>query len=210
VSTLLPTRAPAQGNAREDAPSSRRAGDDEGAADARAVAAIRAGSRGAEEELYRRHAPSLLRLATRLLRSTEDARDVLQDTWVTALSELGALRDPSAARAWLHTVCVRLVHRRFRRRKLLGLFGLDRSEEDAKLEQLASPDLGPEERADLRAVDRALDALPAEEKIAWVLRHVEGLSLDEVAEATGCSLATAKRRIAAADVRVARLREGRP
>lgn len=210
VSTLVPSRAPAEVNAREDAPSERRESDADRAIDARIVGAIREGSRRAEEELYRRHAPSLLRLATRLLRSTEDARDVLQDTFVTALSDLASLRDAGSARAWLHTVCVRLVHRRFRRRKLLGLFGLDRSEEDAKLEQLASPDLGPEDRAELRAVDRALDALPSEEKIAWVLRHVEGLALEEIAEAAGCSLATVKRRISAADATVTRLREGNP
>ncbi len=209
VSTLLPSRAPAEVGAREDTPSAPRdAADDDRTIDARIVGAIREGSRRAEEELYRRHAPSLLRLATRLLRSTEDARDVVQDTWVTALSDLGSLRDAGAARAWLHTVCVRLVHRRFRRRKLLALFGLDRTEEDAKLEQLASPELGPDERAELRAVDRALDALPAEEKIAWVLRHVEGLALEEIAGAAGCSLATVKRRIAAADATVTRLREG--
>lgn len=209
VSTLAPSRAPAEDRAREDAPVSYRSADDEREIDASLVSAIRSGSRRAEEDLYRRHAPSLLRVATRLLRSTEDARDVLQDTFVSALGDLDKLRDPGAVRPWLHTMCVRLVHRRFRKRKLLSLFGLDRTEEDAKLENLASVDLAPDERAELRALDRALDALPAEEKIAWVLRHVEGLALEEIAEATASSLATVKRRIAGADAAVVRFREGR-
>lgn len=176
--------------------------------DERIVQAIREGSRASEEELYRRHAPSVLRLATRLLRSTDDARDALQDTFVTAFEELSRLRDPSAAQAWLHTICVRHVHRRFRRRRLLRALGLDRTEEDAKLESQASPDLGPEARLELRLLDLALDALPAEQMIAWVLRRVEGLTLEEVAVATGCSLATAKRRLAAAAAAVARFTKG--
>ena len=173
--------------------------------DERLVVAVRDGVRSAEEALYRKHAPSILRLATRLLRSTEDARDVLQDTFLTAFEEIRDLRDPRSVRAWMHTLCVRLVHRRFRKRKLLRFLGLDRSEEDAKLELLASPDLDPEARAELSALDRALDALPAEEKIAWVLRHVEGMALEEVAQACDCSLATAKRRISSAHALVERL-----
>ncbi len=176
--------------------------------DERIVLAIREGSRASEEELYRRHAPSVLRLATRLLRSTDDARDVLQDTFVSAFEELSKLRDPCAAQAWLHTICVRHVHRRFRRRKLLRVLGLDRSEEDARLEAQASPGLGPEACLELRLLDLALDVLPAEQKIAWVLRSVEGLSLDEVAHACECSLATVKRRLDAANAAVSRYTEG--
>jgi RNA polymerase sigma-70 factor (ECF subfamily) len=43
-----------------------------------------------------------------------------------------------------------------------------------------------------------LDELPAAERLAWTLRHVEGERLEQVARQCGCSLATAKRRIAAA------------
>jgi RNA polymerase sigma-70 factor (ECF subfamily) len=176
--------------------------------DARLVAAIREGNRGAEEQLYRRHAPGIQRLATRLLRSTDEARDVLQDTFLAALQDLDKLAEPRALRSWLQAICVRRVHRRFRRRKLLSVLGLDRSAEDAKLEQQASTDLDPEARADLRLIDTLLDRLPPAEKIAWVLRHVEELELAEAAEACGCSLATIKRRIAAADALVSRLRAG--
>lgn len=178
--------------------------------DARLVLEARRGDRKAEEALYRRHAPGIHRLATRLLRSTEDARDVLHDTFLTAFTELGDLRDGSALRGWLHTICVRLVHRRFRRRKVLRFLGLERSVEDARLEAVADPRLDPASRVDLGVVDRAMDHLPTVEKVAWMLRHVEGLALEEVAEAQGCSLATTKRRIAAADAVVQRLREGRP
>lgn len=163
-----------------------------------ALAVVR-GDRAAEEMLYRRHAPSVLRLATRLLRSREDALDVLQDTFVAAFEDIGALRDPDAFRSWVHRVAVRLVHRRFRRRKLLAMLGLGREAEAISLEDLADERVSPESRVELRWLDGALAKLDDKTRIAWMLRHVEGLSLEETADACECSLATAKRRIAAGD-----------
>jgi RNA polymerase sigma-70 factor (ECF subfamily) len=156
------------------------------------------GERRAEEILYRRHAPSVLRLATRLLRSNEDAMDVLQDAFVTALEDLKSLRDHDAFGGWVHRIAVRLVHRRFRRRRLLGWLGLGGGEE-VSLEELADHTVSQESRMELRWLDGALARIDDRERIAWMLRHVEGLALDEVAAACDCSLATVKRRIASAD-----------
>lgn len=181
---------------------------DLGDADAELVGAVLAGDRAAEEALYRRHAASVLRLSTRLLGSSQDAADVLQDAFVSAFEDLSALRDPSAFRAWVHRIAVRLVHRRFRRRRLLGLLGLDKTKDDVPLESLVDEAASPEARVELRWLDAALARIDARDRIAWMLRHVEGSSLEEVAEACECSLATAKRRIAAADAVVRRHLEG--
>ena len=172
-----------------------------------ALAVVR-GDRVAEEMLYRRHAPSVLRLATRLLRSHEEALDVLQDTFVAAFEDIGALRDPDAFRPWVHRVAVRLVHRRFRKRKLLTMLGLGREPAAISLEDLADERGSPESRVELRWLDAALCRLDDKTRIAWMLRHVEGLSLEETAEACDCSLATAKRRIAAGDAVVKQHAQG--
>ena len=172
------------------------------------VAGVLAGDRAAEEALYRRHAPSVLRLATRLLRSNQDASDVLQDAFVTAFEDLGSLREPEAFRAWLHRITVRLVHRRFRRRRMLGLLGLDKQNDEVSLESLADESASPEARVELRWLDAALARIDGKERIAWMLRHVEGLALEEVAETCDCSLATVKRRVAAAEAIVRRHLEG--
>ena len=68
----------------------------------------------------------------------------------------------------------------------------------AEYDNLAVSRGNQESRALLARVYRALDDVPVKERIAWTLRHVEGESLDRVAALCGCSLATAKRRIAAA------------
>lgn len=174
------------------------------AGDAELVLAIRSGGRAAEEQLYRRHAGAVLGLATRLLHSREEAMDVMQDAFVTAFEELGALREPAAFRSWLLRLTASLVHRRFRKRKLLRILGLGGERAEVSLDDLADPALSPEAHAELRLVDQKLRTLPEAERAAWLLRQVEGFALEEVAEACGCSLATAKRRIASADALVRR------
>ena len=152
--------------------------------------------------LYRRHAHYLLAISIRLLSSRGEAEDVVQDTFVVGFEQLRALRNPGAIRAWLAQIAVSLVRRRLRRRKLLRLLGLDQPP-DATLAVLAAPSLPPDDRAELALVDRLLRRMRADLRIAWMLRRVEGLPLPEVASACACSLATAKRRIAAADAEMA-------
>lgn len=174
----------------------------EGVSDASLVERARAGERWAEEVIYRRYVGTIAGLAVRLLRSRSEMEDVVQETFAIALEKLGSLRDGNALRGWLAQIAVGQVRRRFRRRKLLALLGLDRTEEDAPFESLAAEGITAEEAAELGAIDALLTTLPVEQRIAWVLRHVEGESLEDVARACSCSLATAKRRIAAAEARV--------
>jgi RNA polymerase sigma-70 factor (ECF subfamily) len=181
--------------------------------DAALVARAVRGDRWAEEAIYRRHVHYVAGLALRLSRSRADMEDVVQDAFVTAFEHLAALRDGGALRGWLAQITVSKVRRRLRRRRLLGLLGLDDGAADATLEALAAPGISGEARAELAALDRVLAALPEEQRIAWMIRHVEGAGLDEVAVACACSLATAKRRIAAAEARVrlhVTLKEVRP
>lgn len=167
--------------------------------DAELVARARGGDRFAEDALVRRHFESVGAMAARLLGDRHEAEDIVQDTFATALSELRDLRDPSAFRGWLLQITVRKVHRRFRRRKLLRVLGLASGEPEGGLAELASSAASPEQHGELVLLDRALAKLGPADRLAWMLRCVEGMQLDEVASACACSLATAKRRIAAAD-----------
>jgi len=167
------------------------------------VELARRGSTQAEEALYRRHAPAVTTTVFRLLGQTDEARDVIQDTFVAALEELHALREPARVRSWLMQIAVSKVHRRFRRRRMLGILGFGSwVHEEPDLSSPASRGAGPDERTELALIDRALTELPARERIAWILRHVEERSLAEVADSCQCSLATAKRSIASAERRI--------
>ncbi len=168
------------------------------ASDAELVVAMRAGDVRAEERLFKRHAVVVHRLARRMLRSDHDADDVVQDTFTKAHEQLASLRDPTLYRAWLMRTAVSLVHRRFRRRKLLATLGFVDMPDGAGLADVMLPTLSAETRLDIIRIDAALARAPADERIAWTLRHVDGLALDEVAVACGTSLATVKRKIAKA------------
>jgi RNA polymerase sigma-70 factor (ECF subfamily) len=80
---------------------------------------------------------------------------------------------------------------------------LDRGAEDATLAQLVAPGVSAEHRSELVRIDAALRPLPARERSAWILRHVHGHELTEVAEMSGVSLATVKRLLTRAQDRVA-------
>lgn len=172
--------------------------------DAELVVAMRAGDVRAEERLFKRHAVLVHRLARRMLRSDHDADDVVQDTFAKAHEQIANLRDPTLYRAWLMRTAVSLVHRRFRRRKLLSTLGFVHLPDGAGLADAIQPELPAETRLDIIRIDAALARAPADERIAWTLRHVDGLSLEEVADACGCSLATVKRKIAKAQAIVKR------
>jgi RNA polymerase sigma-70 factor (ECF subfamily) len=168
-------------------------------ADAELVARVRGGDRWAEETLFRRHFGAVGATVERLLGSAHEAEDVVQDTFASAIAELGSLREPGAFRAWLVQIAVRKVHRRFRRRRVLRALGLDGGEPEGGLAELAGAEASPEQRAELALLDRVLQRIGSADRIAWTLRYVEGMQLHDVATGCGCSLATAKRRIAAAD-----------
>jgi RNA polymerase sigma-70 factor (ECF subfamily) len=167
--------------------------------DGELVRRARRGDRWAEEALYHRHARTVTRVVLRVLGRSSDAEDVVQDAFIVAFAGLRDLRDEDAFAGWLLQIAVRKVYRRFRRLKLLRALGLDRGEDDANLAQQVDPRANPETRAALGEVVRLLERLSAEDRVAWVLRRVEGEPLDVVAAACGCSRATVKRRIARAD-----------
>ncbi|HEX7498968.1 MAG TPA: RNA polymerase sigma factor [Polyangia bacterium] len=172
--------------------------------DAELVARSLGGDRWSRDVLYRRHARYLLAISTRLLSNRNEGEEVVQDTFIVGFAQLGSLREPAALRAWLARIAVSLVRRRLRRGRLLRLLGLDRAPDDATMAELAAPTLRPDDHAELALLDRMLRGMPVDRRIAWMLRRVEGLPLADVATLCACSLATAKRRIAAADIEVAR------
>lgn len=170
--------------------------------DAELVARIRDDDRWAKEMLFRRYIEAVGSLAVRVLQHRADAEDIAHDTFVAAFRDIDQLREPAAVRGWIMQIAVNRIHRRFRRRQLLRRIGLDRSVPSETLEACCSDDASPEVRAELALIDRRLRRLSAKERLAWVLRHVEGATLPEVAEALDVSLSTAKRRLREANAKL--------
>jgi RNA polymerase sigma-70 factor (ECF subfamily) len=148
------------------------------------------------DALYLRYAPYVAAVAARILGRDHELDDLVQDVFVNALRGLRGLREPLAVKGWLAKITVRLSMRRLRARTLRRALHLERDVED--YEALCADDANAEQRSLVAKVYRALDRLPAAERVAWVLRHVQGEPLHRLPELCGCSLSTAQRRLARA------------
>lgn len=173
------------------------AGRSDRTSDAELVRRGRGGDGWAHEMIFRRYAAMIGATARRLLRDASDVDDVVQETFLIAFEKLDRLSEPAALRGWLAQIAVSRVHRRFRWRRVTKLLGGD--DGSACLEDQASASASPEHRAELALIDRALHKLAPKLRTPWVMRHVVGLGLDDIAMACECSLATVKRRIQEAD-----------
>ncbi|HET9960154.1 MAG TPA: sigma-70 family RNA polymerase sigma factor [Polyangiaceae bacterium] len=176
-----------------------------GPTDAALVIAARGGEAWAQQALFERYARLVLGLSHRILPHPADAEDLAQDVFVHALNRLDSLQNPQAFASWISSIVVRTASKRLRTRRLLVRLGL-RRDQPVDLESIVASGAPPEAAIELRAVYSVLHRLPAQERVAIVLRRVEGLELTEVAEQMGLSLATVKRRLARAEARLLKLR----
>ncbi len=168
-----------------------------GTSDAELVERARGGDAWATEAIYRRYVRRVASTAQRLLRDEADVDDIVQETFMIAFEKLDRLVEPAALRGWLCQIAVSRVHRRFRWRKFTRLWSA--SELEASLHDQACTDASPEQRAELALIDRALGRMALKLKTPWVLRHVVGYQLEDIATACECSLATIKRRLGEAE-----------
>lgn len=159
-------------------------------ADAELVAEVLGGNVDAFGVLVRRYQDAYFRFATRMLGSRDDADDALQSAFVRAYRQLSNCRDPRRFGAWLYQIvineCRTLAFRRDRRERRMV-----RDERELEL-----PAAEPVEAvAELDDIQRALDMLDADQREAFVLKHVEELSYDEMSELTGASVSALKMRV---------------
>ena len=123
-----------------------------GPSDAALVVAARAGETWAQEALFRRHAPRLNGLAFRVMGRDDEIDDLVQDTFIAALSSLGRLDKPDSFASWIGGILVRQAYKRIRRRRMFARLGLGRSMAAIDLEELASQGSSPERAAEIRTL----------------------------------------------------------
>jgi RNA polymerase sigma-70 factor (ECF subfamily) len=152
-----------------------------------------------DAELFDRYSAYVARIGMRLLGRNMDVDDLVQEVFFAAFKQRDQLRDPAAAKSWLSVVAVRAARRELRRRRVRQFIGLDTPTPPFELQDHG---LSADKRSLLSRVYEVLDHMDVDDRLAWTLRHIEGEKLEQVAERCGCSLATAKRRIAAAHTRL--------
>ncbi|MFO0558844.1 MAG: sigma-70 family RNA polymerase sigma factor [Polyangiales bacterium] len=160
--------------------------------DASLVEQARAGDERAFVALFKRYSRYVAGVAYRLLGDSSEVEDVVQEAFTDASQHMDQLRDGAGFKSWLVTICVRRVHKRLARRRRWRWF----VSEAVHFEPTTTD---PELRAKVVAIYQALEGVAVDDRVAWVLHHIEGETLPVVAEQCAVSLATIKRRIARAE-----------
>ncbi len=147
------------------------------------------------DEVFRRYAPYVGAIALQLIGRPGDVDDVVQDVFIQAHRGWSKLRDPAAVRPWLRRIAVRRSRRWLRKRWVRRWFGESDVDQQAELVDTSA---SPEERTQIAHIYRTLERMPRHERIVWVLRLVEGETLESIADLLGCSVSTVQRRLRAA------------
>lgn len=171
------------------------------------VEALRAGHPGAVAVLYERYAPAVHRALRSSLGPDADLPDLLQEVFMRAIDNVDELDDHARLRGWLCSIAVfsaRALIRRRARRHWLSLFSPQRTASGTQ------PPPSTEARLALREVYEVLEHMPVDERMAFALRIIDGMTLPEAAEACRTSLATFKRRLTRAERAFVGAAEQRP
>jgi RNA polymerase sigma-70 factor (ECF subfamily) len=165
-----------------------------------AIQAILAGDRDAYGPLVRRHSQALFRVACRITGNEADAEDVVQETLIRAYRKLDRFEARANFGTWLYRIGVRCALDRLaaRRGEEQVRVAEETDPEEGEL-QVASAEAGPEQlllSAELEAMrGLAMRSLSPMERTAFILRHMEGKGMEEIAAALGIQPSAAKQAV---------------
>lgn len=156
------------------------------------IRAAQAGDAAAFEELMVMTQQRVARIAWAILGDREDVKDAVQETFLRLYRFLGRYDANRDFHGWLARITVNVCRDTLRRRRrgLEPLCDIESTERRADAELI--------HRGDLALLRRAVDALPPKERLAVILREVEGMPTDEVATVLGSTVTTVRVQISRA------------
>jgi RNA polymerase sigma-70 factor (ECF subfamily) len=174
--------------------------------DAELVRLAKAGELDAFEALTNRYEQRVFGLAMRMLRQEQDAEDVTQQTFLSVLENLVGFRGEASFSTWVLRIASHAALKTIRKRKGLNTVSLDEATEDSEslnsiphpefiADWRQSPELLVERNETRRLLDDALARLDEKHRLVFLLRDVEGFSIQETAEALDLSEANVKVRL---------------
>ena len=174
------------------------------------------GDEAAFGAIMREHYERIFRLVYAMVRNEHDARDICQEIWLTVWKQLPGFRGDAKFSTWLHPIATRRALDFMRKRRRWFDRFLPFSNGDAEIESAPEPVSTEDARQSSEATDRsaqlktALDTLPPKLRAALALREIEGLSYEEIAEATGVPTGTVMSRLYHARRQLVQKFKGKP
>ncbi|MCE2680979.1 MAG: RNA polymerase sigma factor RpoE [Burkholderiales bacterium] len=166
------------------------------------VQRVQNGDMRAFEALVNKYQRKVGRLLSRMVRDPDDIEDIVQDSFIKAYKALNNFRGESAFYTWLYRIAINTAKNFLvasNRRPIALREGNDEESEtfddSDTLSDMATPESVYSSRQIAATVNKAVEDLPEELKNAIVLREIEGLSYEEIAEVMGCPIGTVRSRI---------------
>jgi RNA polymerase sigma-70 factor, ECF subfamily len=167
------------------------------------IARFKGGDLSGFEELVRKYQDRVYNLCRYMIQDTHDAQDAAQDTFLKAYQNLKAFKPDASLYTWLYRIAVNtsLDYKKKSRP--------EQAEDESVIDGLASTDASPEQRYQSKEIGQsiqlALQKLPEQLRAAIVLKEIEGLSYEEIADVLHKSIGTVKSRISRAREELRRL-----
>jgi RNA polymerase sigma-70 factor (ECF subfamily) len=170
--------------------------------DQKLVERVQRGDKAAFDLLVSKYQRKIFRLLSRLIRDPAEIEDVAQEAFVKAYRALPNFRGESAFYTWLYRIAINTAKNHLVSQGRRAPTTTDADIEDAEtfddgehLRDLNTPDSMLLSKQVAEAVNRAIDQLPEDLRTAIVLREIEGLSYEEIAETMNCPIGTVRSRI---------------
>jgi RNA polymerase sigma factor (sigma-70 family) len=173
--------------------------------DERLIALTRRGQHGAFEALVQRYQPRLLAFCRHMLGSQEDAEDVLQEVFTAAFNAILADDRPINARPWLYRIARNRSLNHLRRPQPTGQDSMDVFERDGGISTADTV----HKREEFRQIVADVGELPETQRTALLLREIDALSYDQIAEAMDTTVPSVKSLLVRARVSLAEAAEAR-
>lgn len=170
------------------------------------VRQAQSGDLQAFERLFEHHQRGIYNVIYQMVRSESDSADLTQDVFVRAWKSLPRLEVPEAFTSWLYRIATNLARNwirdntRVRQESLDQPFGGD--DEDGNIREIpdfsGDPSAVTQTRAVQETVRKAISGLSEDHRMVVTLHHIEGLPVEEIAQAMRCSVGTVKSRLSRA------------
>lgn len=162
------------------------------------VESLKSGNQNAFDTIYKETIQTINALTFSYLKNSNDASDIIQDTYLQAINKINTLKDSNAFRSWINTIAVNKCLRHLERKKknvILSEEGQVIFENQVELDEELLPQEILDSKEKQKIIKNIIDSLPLEQKTAVYLYYYNELSLSEVAKQMNCSEGTVKSRL---------------
>ncbi|MBN2526899.1 MAG: sigma-70 family RNA polymerase sigma factor [Deltaproteobacteria bacterium] len=157
------------------------------------ISGLSSGNPSAARQFHIRFSANISRWVWRIVGADEEHEDLVQQVLVNVITNIHSIKQADALDAWVRSVTIRVVKDELRRRKRRKRYLL-RNAVTIEEDTAADPN-SPFKQAHIQSFYGILNQMPPDDRIIFVLKHLEGYSNEQIAEYCGYSISTAKRRL---------------